>query len=317
MEILFTVAYVFLIWLIHFRFKWLRFNLWVGVFYCFLYGAAILLDVVVLGQLTPYSSEAATEAVVLQLQPNWSGYIKEVHVKANELVKKGDPILTMDTQKWEDRLNQHKAELVIALRRYEDALKLTPSGAMREEDLVFRKAQVDKIQAEVDTAEYNLKHATTYAPCNGYIPILFIKSGMYIGILNKNALPFICTDQLWIVAELKQQSVQYVRPGDFVEIAMEMYPGKILYGKVVDMVWAQGNIQFFASSKMPSIEAFQPSNKFFVKIELLEGTKQQIHFGASAKLVIYPSAALDICVAIRRVEIRCDTLLHYIYNPFS
>jgi multidrug resistance efflux pump len=317
MEILFTIAYIFLIWLIHHFFKRFKLTLWVVIFYCALYAAAILLDVVVLGQITPYSSKTSVDSVVLQLQPKWSGYVEKVHVKSNTPIKKGDPILTMDTTQWIDKLNKQKAELVNALKRYKDALELTPSGAMRQEDLLFRKSDVDRIQAEVNLAEYNLKHAVTYAPENGYVPILFIKPGMYLSLFNRNAIPFICTDQLWIVAELKQQSVHCVQPGDFVEVALAMYPGKILYGKVVDMIWAQGNVQFFASSKMPTTNSFQPSNMFFIKIELNKGQDKPLRFGASGKLVIYTKEAPGISIAIRRIEIRCDSLLYYIYNPFS
>lgn len=291
--------------------------MWVAVFYCALYAAALLVDIIVLGQITPYSSQAAGDGVVLQLQPKWSGYIKKVYVESNTPIKKGDPILAMDTTRWKDKLDKSKADQAKARRRYEVAVKLTPSGAMREEDLLLRKSDLDKITAEVNTAEYNLKHATTYAPEDGYIPILFIKAGMFLGLLNKNALPYICTDKIWIIAKLKQQSVQYVKPGDPVEIALTMYPGKILNGKVIEIIWAQGNVQFMASSKMPSTESFQPSNSFFVKIELDKNEKRTIQFGAGGKLVIYTKEAPGISVAIRRIEIRCDSLLNYIYNPFS
>ena len=40
MEVLFTVAYIFFIWLVHFRYKWIKFSLYVGVFYCSLYAFA-------------------------------------------------------------------------------------------------------------------------------------------------------------------------------------------------------------------------------------------------------------------------------------
>ncbi len=77
MEILITLAYIFLIWLIHFKFKFLKFSIWWGVFYSFLYGGAFLVDIIILGQVTPFSSNAAVDGVVLQLQPKWSGYVKK------------------------------------------------------------------------------------------------------------------------------------------------------------------------------------------------------------------------------------------------
>ena len=100
MEILVTIAYIFLIWLIHFKFKLLKFNVWTGVFYFLLYGGALLLDIVVLGQVTPYSGEAAVDGVVLQLQPKWSGYIEKIYVEANVPIKKDSPILAMNPHQW-------------------------------------------------------------------------------------------------------------------------------------------------------------------------------------------------------------------------
>jgi multidrug resistance efflux pump len=318
MEILITVAYIFLIWLIHFKFKLLRFNVWSGVFYFFLYGAALLIDIIVLGQVTPYSGEAAVDGVVLQLQPKWSGYVEKIYVGANHPVKKGDPIISMNPHQWEQRLQKHNAELPRALKRYKEALQLTPSGAMSEQELIFRKADVDKLKAEIEMAKFNLKHTITYAPVNGYIPIMFLRPNMYLGLLNKNSLPFICTDKLWIVAKLKQQSVQYVKTGDPVEITLEMYPGKIITGKVDEMIWAQGNVQFSATSSMAKTTDFTPSDQFFVKISLDDkGNKLPLRYGASGKIVVYTKKAFDICVLIRRIEIRCDAFLHYIYNPFK
>jgi multidrug resistance efflux pump len=316
MEILITLAYIFFIWLLHFKFKLLRFSVWVGVFYFLLYGFALLVDIVVLGQVTPYSSEAAVDGITLQLQPKWAGYIKDIHIKSNIPIKKGEPIITMNPHQWEQRLKKNQAELPRVLKRYKEALSLTPSGAMSEQELIFRKADVDKLKAEISLAQFNLKNTTTIAPTNGYIPILFLKPNMYLSLWNRNCLPFICTDDLWIVAKLKQQSVQYVKNGDPAEITLEMYPGKIINGKVDEIIWAQGNVQFYATSAMPKTTNFTPSEEFFVKIKVNSKEKLPLRYGASGKIVIYTKKAFDICTFIRQIEIRCDAFLHYIYNPF-
>ncbi len=174
----------------------------------------------------------------------------------------------MNPHQWEQRLQKHKAELPRALKRYNEALQLTPTGAMSQQELIFRKSDLDKLKADIELAEYNLKHTITYAPVNGFVPIMFIKPDMYLGILNKNSLPFICTDDLWIVAKIKQQAAQYVKEGDPVEITLEMYPGKIINGKVDEMIWAQGDVQFTASSLMAKTSSFAPSDQFFVKIKV-------------------------------------------------
>ena len=316
METLFTVAYIFLIWLIHFKFKWLKFNVWTGVFYFFLYGAALLIDIVVLGQVTPYSEESAVDGTILQLMPKYPGYIEKVYIEGNKEIKKGDPIISMNPHQWNQRLKKSQAELPRAVKRYEQALQLTPSGVMSEQDLIFRKSDLDKLKAEIDLAEFNLQHSITYAPENGYVPIVFLKPKMYLSIFNRNAIPFICTDNQWIVAKLKQKSVQHVRPGDPVEITLTMYPGKIINGKVDEMIWAQGDVQFIASSKIAKTTDFKPSNQFFVRIKVDKSNKLPLRYGANGKVVIYTKKAFDICVLIRRIEIRCEAFLHYIYNPF-
>ena len=319
MEILITLSYIFLIWIVHFKLKWIKFSLWYGVFYVGLYAAALLIDIIVLGQVTPLSSEAAMDSVVLQLQPKWSGYIEKVYIDSNQLVRKNDPILAMEPHQWKQRLKKSRAQLSAAIKRYKEALQLTPSGAMSAQELIFRKAEVDKLQAEVEQASFNLKHTITYAPANGYVPIMFLRSGMYLGVLNKNSIPFICTDRMWLVAKLKQQSVQYIKPGDPVEVTMEMYPGKVFTGIVEDMVWAQGDIQFKASSQMAKTSDFEPSERFFVKVQITDPKVRNypLRYGATGTVAIFTEKALDICVIIRRVELRCHAFLNYIYNPFS
>ncbi|HJO94016.1 MAG TPA: efflux RND transporter periplasmic adaptor subunit [Victivallales bacterium] len=316
MEIIFTAAYVLLIWLIYFRFKFLKFTLCAAVIYCAIYAAAIMADIILLGQVTPFSSEASVDSVVLQLQPQWSGYLGKIYIDSNTPIKKGSPILSMDASQWTSRLKKHKAQLPKAVKRYEEALRLTPSGAMAKQDLVFRKSNLDELKEQISLAEYNLRHTVTYAPTNGYIPVLSLRPGMFLGLLNKNSIPFICTDKMWILAKLKQQSVRYVRPGDPVEIALEMYPGIILNGKVVDMVWAQGDVQFFATSKMLKTSEFNPSNQFFVKIKVNETENYPIKYGASGKVVIYTKKSIDLSDVIRQIEIRCESLLNFVYNPF-
>ena len=42
-------------------------------------------------------------------------------------------------------------------------------------------------------------------------------------MINKRVLTYVCTDELWISAQIRQQSVHLIKPGDLVEVALEMY----------------------------------------------------------------------------------------------
>lgn len=98
MEILVSIAYFSLVWLIFFYFKYIRFNLaWKFVVFG-LYILAGLTEVIMLGQTTPYSKELIVERYVIPLALMWGGLVKEVHASPNTPLHKGDPIFSMDSE---------------------------------------------------------------------------------------------------------------------------------------------------------------------------------------------------------------------------
>lgn len=197
MELLVTIAYFCLVWLVFYKYRFIRFNLiWKFIVFGF-YALAVLTEVVLLGQTTPYSKELIVERYVIQLAPEFGGLVTEVHAKANEPIKKGEPIFSMDAQTWKERLQKATAELeasvheqtaaeselAVANRRLADALKLVPKQVMAEQKLEIRQDRVEGIkaqiagivskqhglEAEVEKARYNVEHASIVAPADGYL----------------------------------------------------------------------------------------------------------------------------------------------------
>ncbi|MFD2111774.1 biotin/lipoyl-binding protein [Thiorhodococcus fuscus] len=144
MELLVTVAYFCLVWLIFYRFHLMRFNLFWKFVVFGLYGAAVLTEVVVLGQTTPYSKHMVVERVVVQLAPEFGGLVADVYAKPNHPMTKGDPIFSMDVSPWKEKLQEAKgalasakqeqnaveAELAAAQRKLEEASRLVPKQMM-------------------------------------------------------------------------------------------------------------------------------------------------------------------------------------------
>ena len=114
MELLITIAYIFLIRLIFFDYSLLRYNLfWKFVTFGLWVGAA-LTEVIFLGQYAPYSKEMFVQSYVVQMAPEYGGLVKEVHVTENEPVKKGDPLFQMDPEPWQYKVNHLLAQLAAA-----------------------------------------------------------------------------------------------------------------------------------------------------------------------------------------------------------
>ncbi len=88
MELLITIAYFFLVRLIFFDFKLLKFNLFWKFVVFGLWVAAVLTEILSLGQYTPYSKEAFVQSYVVQMAPEYGGRVKEVFITSNTPIKK-------------------------------------------------------------------------------------------------------------------------------------------------------------------------------------------------------------------------------------
>ncbi|MEJ2086298.1 MAG: HlyD family secretion protein [Acidobacteriota bacterium] len=114
MELLITIAYIFLIRLIFFDFKLLKYNLF-GKFVTFgLWVAAAMTEIIFLGQYALYSKSLFVQSYVVQMAPEYGGLVKDVYVTANEPVKKGDPLFQMDPTPWQLKVNELEARLAAA-----------------------------------------------------------------------------------------------------------------------------------------------------------------------------------------------------------
>ena len=83
MEILLTLAYVFLVRLVFFEYRWLPWNLATGILVYGLYTAAALTEIVLLGQYAPYSDQAFVERPVIQMATYMGGQVEEIYVNLN------------------------------------------------------------------------------------------------------------------------------------------------------------------------------------------------------------------------------------------
>jgi len=344
MELIVTIAYFCLVWLIFYRFRLLRFNLFWKFVVFGLYVAAALTEVVLLGQTTPYSDELVVERYVIDLAPEFGGLVTAVHAKPNVPMAKGDPIFSMDATPWQNKLDEAKGELASAEqeqkavgaqlaeaeRKLKDAVELVPKQMMAAQQLDIRrdrveglKAQIagieskqESLKAEVAEASYNLEHATIVAPSNGYLVDLVLRPGAFIR-LKQPVATFVSTEEVYLIASIDQRSSQWIRPGDLSHFALGMYPGRIFKARVESVVWASGRAQLQASGALPTEQTVGPSRVFAVTL-IPEGDFDDtpLEFGASGLAAVFTDKAIDLVRVLRMIEIQSESLLNYVFNPF-
>ena len=217
-----------------------------------------------------------------------------------------------DAQKWtaqvaasEAAIKEAQADLSRATLRYESQV----DGV---------NTTVAATQAELDLARYYLDNTTLVAPEDGYIINLQVRPGMVAGEVRFGAIAsFICDDGRYLLANFFQENLKYVKPGQPIEAAIDLYPGQIFTGKV-EAIWrGSGSGQYLPSGTLPQfnfVPTETPQGQFAVAIKL-DGDQTLFPIGTQGRAAIYTDPSSGFAV-LRRIGIRTYSWFNWLY-PFS
>lgn len=257
--------------------------------------------------------EADVEAAVADVAKSKSQqtFAEEQVARYEELIKTGAARV--------DVYEQWKTNLIAAdagVNQSQANLKKTKLALDSKFDGI--NTQVAEIQAKLKQAEYYLEQTTIYAPADGFITNLQAEPGLVVGILRVGAIAsFICNEEPYILATYFQEHLKYVKPGQEVEIALDLYPGEILTGKVEAIWWATGQGQMKPSADIPTFSAEPiPKGKFAVKIKLDQAQPERFPAGGQGAVAIYTGHNKSL-KPFRKIEIRTYTWLNWLFPmPF-
>lgn len=171
---------------------------------------------------------------------------------------------------------------------------------------------VAQLKAELETAKYNLEQTTVRAPVDGMVVNLELKKG-YVIHPGDPVLTFVANPEGILVVTLPQEYLSFIEPGNEVEVALNMYPGRMIHGKVDAVVWATGQGQLTPSGVLPSVLEKSPAGRFAVKvlIDPSEQDRYRLPAGASGAAAIYTRYGTPFRI-VRKVVVRWYTWLNYI-----
>ena len=376
-SLLVVAFYAFLVWLVFFKFRWIKFSItWAVV--CGFVGVHLLLAFLIgLRFMTPYTTSARIIQHTIQLTPRLSEptLVTAVLVEPNVPVKRGQPLFQFDKRVYEYRVRQLEAQLVQAKQnvkvlkadvevaaqkvamtgselqyaRYQQQLTggLAGKGAGSEEDaqkwdiqaqtaaLAQKEAEAEALrararyesqiggvnttvaqaQAELDQARYYLDNTTMYAPEDGYIINLQVRPGMVAGDYRIGAIAsFICDSGRYMLADYFQENLKYVKVGQPVEVALDLYPGQIWTGRV-EAVWqGSGKGQLLPSGTLPQFDAPPPEameGRFAVAVTMDDPNQAKFPIGTQGAVAIYTEQ--KYFAYLRKIIIRTYTWLSWVY----
>lgn len=247
--------------------------------------------------------------------PRVAGEVTAVHVEPNKLMKKGDILFELDPLPYQAAFDDAMASLELAKIRVKQEERLIKQQAGRQLDLDRARAQLKQRQARFDKAQYDLDATTVRAPSDGYATNIALRPGARVASLPvAPAMSFIVSDEEIVGALVLQNHLRYVEPGQPVEIAFKMYPGRVFAAEVEQVVPARAT-GLESVSGIPVIPQEIVHAPFGVRLMLgEEAAALKLPSGATGRVVIY-SGSGTFAHVIRKVEIRIEAILNYI-NPF-
>jgi len=126
-----------------------------------------------------------------------------------------------------------KQKLDEAQAQYDSALaNLTKAeqSLLSEGGSKVADADLKEIKALRDKAKLDLSYTNIYAPQNGTVASRRVEKGMYVQV--GTPLFVIVPDNVWVVANFKENQLRNMKPGQEVDIKVDTYPNHIFKGKV-------------------------------------------------------------------------------------
>lgn len=234
-------------------------------------------------------SVAIDERQVSYVQSRFSGYIRKVFANATyQYIQKGQPLFTI----YSPELVATQQEYLLAEQNQKALASSTVSGVASSAASLSDAAEERLVQLGVPATELaKLKQTgkpitdlVFNSPASGYIT-------EYNALPNMSVEPAILLytladlSQVWVNAQIFQDDIGRVRPGDTAQITVDSYPGRVFYGRIeeilpqVDLATRTVNVRLAVGN--PSLK-LKPG--MFVNVDLKTSLGRQLVIPASAVL---------------------------------
>lgn len=170
--------------------------------------------------------------------------------------------------------------------------------------------------AALEKAQLDLARTTIYAPSDGGITNLQLDIGHYAQA-GQPLMTFITTTAIWVQANMRENNIGRVKPGDPVDIVLDVAPGRIYKGEVVSIGFGVDDGQDLSLGALPTIKGtsgwLRDSQRFPVIIKFADNKAYGLRrMGGQADAVIYTGKNW-IFNPLGWLGIRLMSVLSYVY----
>lgn len=179
--------------------------------------------------------------------------------------------------------------------------------------------KVRQAAAALEQARLDLRNTAAIAPADGTVTNLRLAPGQYV-TAGQPLLSFLESGPRWISADMRENQLGNVKPGQKVTISLDVQPGKLFRGRVNSIGWGVSQGDEAPTGQLSTMPA-QPGwlrdpQRFPVRILVLPDETREAGIdvgrsGAQANVIIFTSDT-NILNPIGRLWIKAIALLSYL-----
>ncbi len=176
-----------------------------------------------------------------------SGRIVEVDARLGDEVKKGQLLMKVQSADLSAAFSDYRhavADEALAKAQLERAKILLDKGAIAAKDLEVAQDTEEKAQVDIETAREHLRvlgaDASNPTPI---VPVTAPISGVITdqqvtqaagtqGLASPNAFTISDLSHVWVMCDVYENDLSFVRVGEFVDIKLAAYPGRTFRGRI-------------------------------------------------------------------------------------
>lgn len=153
--------------------------------------------------------------------------------------------------------------------------------------------QIREALAALEQARLDLTRTTLLSPGDGLVTNLQLSIGQFAAA-GQPSLTFLDSRLVWLNAFLRENSLEYIRPGQPAEVVLDVLPGRVLPARVDSVGWGVGENDTDPTTGLPNTHQnsgglLATAQRFPVQLafDTAGGPPHGVRYNARASVVVY------------------------------
>lgn len=159
-----------------------------------------------------------------RISPEMAGRIEKIYVTPGQQVKKGQLLVSLNSDAIEKQIQGVKSSLEFALKTFNKQNTLWKQGIGSEIEYLSAKNTKESLEAQLESLQAQKRMTQIKAPFDGYVNDVFPKEGE-IASPSFPVIEFVNLSHLIVTADISEKYINDITKGKMVELTFSSLPG--------------------------------------------------------------------------------------------